>query len=985
MDPPRRNPPSRDLGPSEQQQWRPDLAHHFLQPGTVSAASDQEFRQGMPLPGQPLPGPHEGLNHLASAAAISDPYGALSGTSPSGARPTSQGGPSAFIASEEMASASSAVNAQHREQLKAKRRVPSSQRKRTQVSCDACKTRRCKCVRLSAAPGVEGEAPRHGDHQAPCKLCVETGITCVTTMPRKQRVYGSVENLDKRYRALEALVSGLFPDLNPRATAEELVSFGRERAITMPEFGESSDQQQQQQRSPNDPLVKPDTTRSPEDSIGRPEQKQGENLVIAGTDDDKTILPPSYLMRFSSKTAQHPSPESATGSAADTNSDDTGLILDASGRPHYIGPCGSLAFFAKMRDVFTQRFEDAGKLGGSKYASRPSMSERGTDVLYVNNPLAASLGGTGDRGRARGSPGGHDAPGAPSHILDHLDGDSPPQICENMLRDHPDDPEFWRYRKRVSLLELPPKDRADAAVQAFFQYVHPNYILFHRLTFQWAYEKMWRCWESHRNRNQGGRAREISVSVGWLCCLYMIFILGSRSLPQSGESLDFQRKWFAQVDQLPPLLGTSSLPNVCAYMLLSLYYHNTNDQTSAWTFHGAACRLAIALGMHRESASGLFEPIERQLRKLVWWTMYSFEQFLCCSLGRPSVIDDREMDVGIPNDDYLDANLLPPRYFEHSARLDMLHAAVRRGIFDPSFVPARMYARALEFLNTVTEWEETLPGSLMATEPLAGLDYSSNQWRSTTLLHIRYHHTLTFLTRPFLFETIQSGNGDQALGSDATKIRALSRVGLTSAMRCGQLVMNLWRADRINGVTWIDIYYAYMCSMDISLALLCPDSLRQDEEHPDIRKPTLIEEYTVEQMREVVKQLCNIMSIIEVCGTNARFAKAAFEFASSLGIIPVEKILSLGLPVPNTKAMAGEHRSSESRQAAAAGVDQQFPGEHRQEPSAAGLDESMAGMQGLQGLQGMQGYYPSAGMNLDFQGNYNYPQSDAMGDVQWDM
>ncbi|KAK7928611.1 hypothetical protein PG985_005609 [Apiospora marii] len=38
--------------------------------------------------------------------------------------------------------------AQRREQLKAKRRVPASQRKRTKLSCDYCKTRRCKCQRL---------------------------------------------------------------------------------------------------------------------------------------------------------------------------------------------------------------------------------------------------------------------------------------------------------------------------------------------------------------------------------------------------------------------------------------------------------------------------------------------------------------------------------------------------------------------------------------------------------------------------------------------------------------------------------------------------------------------------------------------------------------------------------------------------------------------------------------------------------------------
>ncbi|KAI1407339.1 hypothetical protein F5Y13DRAFT_206496 [Hypoxylon sp. FL1857] len=944
MDPSRQNQPKpQDSAPSGQRLWRPDLPHHFLQHGAVADPITPEFTHGLPLPGH-----NDGLSHLASAAAISDPY-----------RPQSQAGPSAFIANEDLAPGTSTSVAQQREQLRAKRRVPNSQRKRTQVSCDACKTRRCN------------DAARHGD-QPPCKLCVETGIPCVTTMPRKQRVYGSVENLDKRYRALEALVSGLFPDLNPRATAEEIAAFGRQRAIAMPDFSESSEQPRSESI---DPVVKPETTPASGSTTSPWEPRRSVNLVVAGTDDNKTILPPSYLMRFAPTTTAQPSPGSTSERGMDSNAENTGLILDATGRPHYIGPCGSLAFFAKMRDLFSRRFDETAGLSESERIGRNSMSDRGS--LFINNPLAASLGGTGDRGRANASPSGRGGSTSPHHNLDHLDGDSPPRICENMLRDHPDDPEFWRYRKRVSTLELPPKERADACVNAFFQYVHPNFVLFHRLTFQRAYEKMWRCWESHRNRNQNVRVREISVSVGWLCCLYMMFILGSRALPQNNESLDFQRKWFANVDKLPPLLGTSSLPNVCAYMLLSLYFHNTNDRTSAWTFHGAACRLAIALGMHRESASGLFDAVERQLRKLVWWTLYGFEQFLCCSLGRPSAIDDREMDVGIPNDDYLDANLLPPRYIEHSARLNMLLAAVRRGIFDPGFVPGRMYARALEFLETVSGWEDALPRCLRPEALEGRLDGNDNQWRSVTLLHVQYHHALTFLTRPFIFDTIQSVSGENPLGPDASKIRALSKICLTSAMRCGSLIISLWRAGQVNGVTWIDIYYAYMSSLDISLALLSPDSLRQDEEHPEIRKRELIQKYTVGEMKDVVRQLCDVMSTIDVCGTNARFAKAAFEFASTLGIIPAERILSLGLLLPDSKAAEGDKGSGESNRIA--NVAREDPGsvvDHRQDMDVGRLDQSMAGI---------PGYYPTSAMSLDFQGNLNYPSSDAMGDVQWDM
>ncbi|XXG97996.1 hypothetical protein Hte_004312 [Hypoxylon texense] len=956
------------------QGWRPNLPHHFYPSGVMPQPIEPDFSQGQILPPARS---HDGLSSLASAAAISDSYNSLSPTSSVG-RPRlhNQDGPSAFVGSEELTGGPSVVTARQREQTRARRRVPNAQRKRTQVSCDACKTRRCKCVRLTPGPGAgagtssetRGDAERPGG-LPPCKLCVETGIPCVTTMPRKQRVYGSVENLDKRYRALEALVSGLFSDLDPRASAEELVAFGRERGIAMPDFSESADQprapsaeQQSVQSNPSEP------------STRQSARGKKPSLVISGTEDDKMILPPAYLMRVIPGSTPQPSPDSAADGVADPNAERTGLILDATGRPHYVGPCGSLAFFAKMRELFSQRFgtvrspDDPGRGGGKLGRDRTGQ--------LTNNPLAQSLGGTGDRGRAGGSPSEQERP--PGHQnLDHLDGDSPPRICEDMLREHPDDPEFWRYRKRVSMLNLPQRDRADACVEAFFRNVHPNFILFHRLTFQSAYEKMWRCWEAHRNnRNSDERAKEISVSVGWLCCLYMILILGSRSLPQNADSLEFQRKWFAQVDRLPPLLGTSSLPNVCAYMLFSLYYHNTNDRTSAWTFHGAACRLAIALGMHRESSSDLFDPLERQLRKLVWWTSYDYEQFLCCSLGRPSAVDDREMDVGIPNDDYLDANLIPPHYIQHSARLNMLLAAIRRGIFDPGFVSGRMYSLALEFLETAVCWENELPRGLrpVAFEASYG---NANQWRNALMLHVRYYHALTFLTRPFLFETIQSTHGgDEPLGPDARKIRALSKICLTAAMRCGDLIITLWRAGQLNGVTWIDIYYAYMSCLDISLALLSPESLHQGEEHPEIRKPGLILEYTTNEMKDVVRQLCDVMTTIELCGTNARFAKAAFEFASLLRIIPAERMLSLRMQIPESKSTAAEKDPNEGKRTVGGWKEAQGVSRSReQEALVDGLG---------QGMPGMSGYYPQGGgaMNLDFQENLDTLPNEF---VQWDM
>lgn len=169
-------------------------------------------------------------------------------------------------------------------------------------------------------------------------------------------------------------------------------------------------------------------------------------------------------------------------------------------------------------------------------------------------------------------------------------------------------------------------------------------------------------------------------------------------------------------------------------MLLSLYSYQINDQISAWMYHGAACRFAIALGMHREPTLSSFEPLQRYLRKRIWWTLYSYEQFLCCSLGRPSAIDCRDMDVGIPDDDFLEGVVLPSRYLEHAIALYVIIAAVRREIFDPAYVPCRMYRRAVDFLEPLASWRDNLPRRLNPSSAKDGLDGNEQPWRRTYML-----------------------------------------------------------------------------------------------------------------------------------------------------------------------------------------------------------------------------------------------------------
>jgi hypothetical protein len=103
------------------------------------------------------------------------------------------------------------------------RRVPLDKRKRTETSCDKCKSRKQKCRK---EPGQDA-----------CRYCILHSIECLTTQPRKKRLYGSVEGLGNRLALLEALVKGLLPEADV-TDLDELRQLGSSLGISLPGSGE---------------------------------------------------------------------------------------------------------------------------------------------------------------------------------------------------------------------------------------------------------------------------------------------------------------------------------------------------------------------------------------------------------------------------------------------------------------------------------------------------------------------------------------------------------------------------------------------------------------------------------------------------------------------------------------------------------------------------------------------------------------------------
>jgi hypothetical protein len=379
---------------------------------------------------------------------------------------------------------------------------------------------------------------------------------------------------------------------------------------------------------------------------------------------------------------------------------------------------------------------------------------------------------------------------------------------------------------------LPPRPLADKLVEAFFDRVHLNFHIFHRGSFQVQYESLW---------TNGRSDREMSLpESGWMCALFMVFVLGAQSLERDNlpEATAIQRQYLSIVikEGLQRLILTATLTNVHALALLGLYQHNAGERNTAWMLLGHASRMSVALGMQRDSDNAHYDYITRNSRRMTWWTLYLFEQNLSFILGRPSATSTIDISAGHPDEGIIDGNDAPPGYLHNAVKLADIAARIKRFVasISPSYNDPRRLgdttAMALQLDRLLLRWERNLPPHLQPSAPFATAKHS----RTVQLLHAAHRHLRSVLGRPYLLCTINHDLVHRAsyTGSETSfipaVIRELAATSISAARTCMQVIAELAKHDRLEGELWYDFYYLHHASLVLCLPfLLDSDNARQ--------------------------------------------------------------------------------------------------------------------------------------------------------------
>jgi hypothetical protein len=313
--------------------------------------------------------------------------------------------------------------------------------------------------------------------------------------------------------------------------------------------------------------------------------------------------------------------------------------------------------------------------------------------------------------------------------------------------------------------------------------------------------------------------------------------------------------------------------------------------------------------------------MEREVRKRVFCTLYGFEQFLASSLGRPSgFYDFEDVEIVPPREGVLDSGQdEDDEVMKLSLRLQVILAKARVSLAVKTLAVAnersnidglaRQEQSSRETLGILKAWREDLVSHHMLNIPLisetddplcqdveemprmslqdlkAMMGWQSRpRLRAALVLHLQYRYIAVLVTRSSLLRYVasaQRGEPDHAALLSRNEARTdpyngsagerLSDICVTHAVQLCRLILLADSFGLVNGISAMDVFYAYCGVMVLILRSLRISS--SASHYHDQREPHLQLE-----LRKLIAQTREVLMRVNKCSTMKRFARVVATF-----------------------------------------------------------------------------------------------------------
>ncbi|KXG48781.1 Transcription factor [Penicillium griseofulvum] len=327
----------------------------------------------------------------------------------------------------------------------------------------------------------------------------------------------------------------------------------------------------------------------------------------------------------------------------------------------------------------------------------------------------------------------------------------------------------------------------------------------------------------------------IVIAVG---CLFSDDGSGQGTLDLSGYegAIGQGFQFFKAGRQLLEITDCRDLPSLQAICFMVLFLQSSAKLSTCYSYVGIALRSALRLGLHRSVAAD-FNPIERELRKRIFWVVRKMDVYVSTLLGLPQMLSDDDIDQEYPievDGDFITSEGItqPPSNYTplmagcnaHTRLSNIILKVVKyiypvknaryRSKSDQRYMVSHSKIREIE--RDLQNWMEELPPALRP-----GTEVSPQLERVRQLLRISYAHVQMVMYRPFLHYV---SGGSQARGVDKRSY-ACAAACVSVSRNIVHITTGMQKRGLLNGSFWFTMYTTYFAILSLIFFVLeNPDS-----------------------------------------------------------------------------------------------------------------------------------------------------------------
>ncbi|KAK8210659.1 fungal-specific transcription factor domain-containing protein [Phyllosticta capitalensis] len=190
---------------------------------------------------------------------------------------------------------------------------------------------------------------------------------------------------------------------------------------------------------------------------------------------------------------------------------------------------------------------------------------------------------------------------------------------------------------------LPPKQVTDTVLAHYYASYHFYGPLVHWPTFEARVESVYKA-----GTFEGMPQIWVALFFAVMACGTLQCVDPAPDQPKA----DVEGKKF--IDMAALCINTwsddTTLDHACATLLISHFLSEMNLRSAGWIWLGSAVRISQDLGLHLEGEEGdTRSTLDSELRRRVWWTIYTWDRCLSLEAGKPQLVRDEDCEVSYPS------------------------------------------------------------------------------------------------------------------------------------------------------------------------------------------------------------------------------------------------------------------------------------------------------------------------------------------------